>query len=216
MNPEKRVPLLDPIDRVSEILFGLIMAVTIVGSVAIGSATRDPGRAATVAALGCNIAWGLVDAVMYLLRTATERARITRIAHKIIGADRESACRLIAEELPEHMRAITGNAELEGMRRRLQGTQPLRRHPLGVRDFLEAAGIFLLVVIATFPVVIPFLLMSNTRTAMHVSRAIAIGMLFVLGVALGRYAEYLKPLRTGLAMAVLGVALIAMVMALGG
>jgi VIT1/CCC1 family predicted Fe2+/Mn2+ transporter len=118
--------------------------------------------------------------------------------------------------LPEHVRAITGDEELDGMRRRLQGTQPLRRHPLGVRDFLEAAGIFLLVVIATFPVVIPFLLMSNTRTAMHVSRAIAIGMLFVLGVALGRYAKYLKPLRTGLAMAVLGVALVTMVMALGG
>ncbi|CAB3801080.1 hypothetical protein LMG28614_05318 [Paraburkholderia ultramafica] len=48
MKPEKRVPLLDPVDRVSEILFGLIMAVTIVGSVSIGSATRDPGKAATV------------------------------------------------------------------------------------------------------------------------------------------------------------------------
>lgn len=216
MKPDKRVPLLDPIDRVSEILFGLIMAVTIVGSVSIGSATRDPGRAATVAALGCNIAWGFVDAVMYLLRTATERSRIRRIAYRIIGADSETARRMLAAELPEHVRAITGKEEIEGMHRRLQGMQPLRRHPLGARDFLEAAGIFLLVVIATFPVVIPFLLMSNTRMAIQVSRVIAVGMLFVLGVALGRYAGYLRPLRTGLAMAVLGVALIVMVMALGG
>lgn len=216
MKPEKRVPLLNLVDRVSEILFGLVMAVTIMGAISIGSTTSDPARAATIAALGCNIAWGLVDAVMYLMRTATERTRIRRIAYQALGADRDTACRLIARELPEHMRAITGTAELEGMRRRLQGIQPLRPHALAPRDFLEAAGIFLLVVIATFPVVIPFLLVSDIKTAMHLSRAITVGMLLVLGIALGRYAGHLKPLRTGLAMAVLGVGLIVAVMALGG
>lgn len=216
MKREKRVPLLDPIDRVSEILFGLIMAVTIVGSVSIGSTAHDPGRASTVAALGCNIAWGLVDAVMYLLRTATERTRIRRIAYRVKAADKDDACRLIAEELPDYLRAITGNEELDGMRRRLHGIQPVHPHALGPRDFLEAVGIFLLVVIATFPVVIPFLFVNNTHAAMQVSRAITIGMLFVLGIALGRYAGYRTPLRTGTAMAVLGVALIAIVIALGG
>jgi VIT1/CCC1 family predicted Fe2+/Mn2+ transporter len=216
MEPEKRVPLLSVIDRVSEILFGLVMAVTIMGSVSIGSASRDPARAATIAALGCNIAWGLVDAVMYLMRTATERARIRRIAHQTLGTDMSDARRLIAEELPAHLRAITGDEELESMRRRLHTIEPLRRHALGPRDFVEAVGIFVLVVIATFPVVIPFLLLTDVKAAMNASRAITVGMLFVLGVALGRYAGYLKPLRTGLGMAVLGIALIAAVKALGG
>ena len=60
MEQDKRVPLLNLIDRVSEILFGLLMAVTIMGSVSIASTSRDPARAATIAALGCNIAWDLL------------------------------------------------------------------------------------------------------------------------------------------------------------
>jgi hypothetical protein len=69
----ERERLLDPIDRISEILFGLIMAVTIVGSLSIVTAGRDEMRTVTMAALGCNLAWGLVDAVMYLVRTMSER-----------------------------------------------------------------------------------------------------------------------------------------------
>ncbi|MGF6605058.1 VIT1/CCC1 family predicted Fe2+/Mn2+ transporter [Paraburkholderia sp. GAS448] len=212
----KREPLLDPIDRVSEILFGLIMAVTIVGSASIASGAENPGRAATIAALGCNIAWGLVDAVMYLLRTATERTHLRRMGSEVLRSDSDAARRIIEASLPEHVRAIAGEEEIEGMRRRIHGLHPGGRRTLEARDFLEAFGIFLLVVIATFPVALPFLMMSDTRLAMQVSRVIAVGMLFTLGFALGRYAGYLKPVYTGLAMAALGVALILMVKALGG
>lgn len=212
----KREPLLEPIDRVSEILFGLIMAVTIVGSVSIASIAENPARTATIAALGCNVAWGIVDAVMYLLRTATERTHLRRIGYQVIQADSEAARSIIEASLPVYVRAIVGEEEIEGMRRRIHGLPPEGRRALGPRDFLEAFGIFLLVVISTFPVALPFLLLTNTRLAMHVSRAIAVSMLFVLGFALGRYAGYQKPLYTGLAMAVLGVALIATVIALGG
>ena len=70
-----RQRLLDPVDRISEILFGLIMAVTIVGSLSIATAGKDEIRTVMWAALGCNLAWGLVDAVMFVVRTATERTR---------------------------------------------------------------------------------------------------------------------------------------------
>ncbi|CAG4893652.1 VIT1/CCC1 transporter family protein [Paraburkholderia gardini] len=213
----KREALLDPVDRVSEILFGLIMAVTIVGSASIASSTENPGRAATIAALGCNVAWGLVDAVMYLLRTATERTHLRRIGYQVIQADNEHARRIIEKILPDYVRAIVGEEEIEGMRKRVHDlSSEGRRRALEPRDYLEAFGIFLLVVIATFPVVLPFLILSSTPLAMRVSRVIAISMLFVLGFALGRHAGYRSPLYTGFAMAALGVALIAMVIALGG
>ena len=73
-----------------------------------------------------------------------------------------------------------------------------------------------MVVVATFPVVIPFLLTDDTATALHWSQAITLGMLFLAGFAFGRYAGYPKPLRPGLAMAVFGAVLIAAVKALGG
>jgi quinol-cytochrome oxidoreductase complex cytochrome b subunit len=74
----------------------------------------------------------------------------------------------------------------------------------------------LLVVLATFPVVLPFLLTTNVTLAMRVSRTITLGMLFLAGMKLGHYAGYAKPSRTGLMMALLGASLIAAVMALGG
>jgi VIT1/CCC1 family predicted Fe2+/Mn2+ transporter len=214
--PERRDRLLDPIDRISEILFGLIMAVTIVGSISIATAGQEDMRSITIAALGCNLAWGLVDAVMYLIRTATERSRNRVLSTRIVGVDVDTAHRLIMEALPDHVAAITGPDEVEGMRRGLLKLRPEPRAILRPRDYLEAIGIFLLVVIATFPVVAPFLIMSDAALALRVSHAITLAMLMLAGFALGRHAGYAKPLRTGMLMAVFGAVLVGMVKALGG
>jgi len=212
----ERERLLDPIDRISEILFGLIMAVTIVGSLSIATAGRDEMRTITMAALGCNLAWGLVDAVMYLIRTMSERSHNRALATRILGADEDSAYRLIAAALPEHVARIVGPAEIEGMRRRLLELQFSEHAILRPRDWLEAIGIFVLVVIATFPVVVPFLITSDAALAIRSLQAITLGMLFLAGIALGRYAAHAKPLVTGIVMAVFGAVLIAAVKALGG
>jgi VIT1/CCC1 family predicted Fe2+/Mn2+ transporter len=214
--PEQRDRLLDPIDRISEILFGLIMAVTIVGSISIATAGQEDMRSITIAALGCNLAWGLVDAVMYLVRAATERSRNRVLLKRIVGMDVDTAHRLIMKALPDHVAAITGPDEIEGMRRCLLGLRPEARAILRPRDYLEAVGIFLLVVIATFPVVAPFLIMSNAALALRASHAITLAMLMLAGFALGRHAGYAKPLRTGVLMAVFGAVLIGAVKALGG
>lgn len=216
MAGEERKRLLDPIDRISEILFGLIMAVTIVGSLSIASTGQQEVRTATKAALGCNLAWGLVDAVMYLLRTVTERTHNRVVAQQIVSADIDTAHRMIARSLPAHIAAISGPDEIEGMRRRLLALQFTGSAVLRRRDYAEALGVFSLVVIATFPVVLPFLLTSNVAVAIRISRAGTVVMLFLTGVALGHYAGHVKPLRTGFVMAALGAALIAAVMALGG
>ena len=215
-NDDGRARLLDPVDRISEILFGLIMAVTIVGSLSIANAGRDEMRTVMVAALGCNLAWGLVDAVMYLVRTVTERTRHRELARRIVASDAKSAHALIMLALPAHVAAMTGSDELEGMRRRLLALGPMDRATLKPRDFAEAAAVFLLVVIATFPVVLPFLLLKDAAVAMPVSQAVTVVLLFLAGFSLGRHAGYARPLATGVAMAVFGVILIAIVKALGG
>ena len=208
--------LLDPIDRISEILFGLIMAVTIVGSLSIATAGQNEVRTVMTAALGCNLAWGLVDAVMYLVRTFTERTRNLTLGKQLIGADAETARRLIMAQLPEHVAMITGWVELDGMRRRLLTLSMPRRIGLKRSDYLAATGIFLLVVAGTFPVVVPFLMTDNAALAMRISRAVTLAMLFVAGFVLGRHAGHARPAGTGLVMLLLGVALIAAVKALGG
>ena len=210
-----RQRLLDPVDRVSEILFGLIMAVTIVGSLSVATAGREEIRTVMAAALGCNLAWGLVDAVMYLVQTLTERTRNLALARRVTVADAAMAHRLIEDTLPPHVAAITGPDELEGMRRRLLALPPARR-ALGREDYFAAIAIFLLVVITTFPVVVPFMLTDNAALAMQTSRVVTLVMLFLAGLVLGRYAGHARPAVTGLVMLLLGAALIAAVKALGG
>ncbi|HSD43053.1 MAG TPA: hypothetical protein VLD36_14440 [Burkholderiales bacterium] len=213
---EKPAPVLDPIDRVSEMIFGLLMALTFTGSLSVATAGREDVRTMMFAALGCNLAWGLADAVMYLVRTVTERTRKWTLLAQLRAADAAAGQRLVAEALPPRLTDTVGPEALEGMRRRLVELPPApTRSRLGPRDFKGALGVFLLVVLATFPVVIPFFVFRETAFALRVSNALSLAMLFAAGWALGRYAGG-SAWRSGLAMAVTGAALIAAIIALGG
>ena len=68
---EKR--LLNPVERISEVLFGLIMALTFTCTISVAEADRTEVRDMLVGAIGCNIAWGLVDAVMFILTMLAEK-----------------------------------------------------------------------------------------------------------------------------------------------
>ena len=92
----EREPLLDPIDRVSEIVFGVLMALSFTGALSVATAGRQEVRTMMFTALGCNLAWGLVDAVMCLIRTATERRRkVTLLARLRATQDKPEAHHLI-------------------------------------------------------------------------------------------------------------------------
>src|SRR3954470_22597934 len=71
---ERRERVLDPLARTSEILFGVIMALTFTGTLSVATAGREEVRTLLVGIIGCNIAWGLVDGVMFLMSALTERA----------------------------------------------------------------------------------------------------------------------------------------------
>ena len=59
--------ILSPVDRLSEIIFGTIMALTFTGTLSIATAGREDVREMLVGAIGCNIAWGIVDGVMFVI-----------------------------------------------------------------------------------------------------------------------------------------------------
>ena len=214
---ERREPVLNPVDRVSEMLFGLFMALTFVGAVSAATAGREQVRTMFIAALGCNLAWGLVDAVMYLVRTIVGRGRVLTVARAVRDAgDAAAGRRRVEEALPEVAARLLSTDEIEAMRARIVALPALPERPkLHRDDLLGAIGIFFIVVAATFPVVLPFVIFSNVAAAQLASRAIALAMLFGGGLALGRYAGY-GSLRTGFAMMALGLALVAAIMALGG
>jgi len=160
---EQRTPVLDPIDRVSEIIFGLIMALTFTGTISAATAGREEVRTVMFAALGCNLAWGMVDAVMYLIRTLTERTRNLTLLRRVrSAASRTTPTRSSPISCPD--------AWAKPPLRRPGTYPPAPRRParaphrgrLRRDDFAAAVGVFLLVVLATFPVVIPFIFITET------------------------------------------------------
>ena len=212
----ERERLLDPISRISEVLFGLIMALTFTSTISAATAGREEVRTLMFAAIGCNIAWGLVDAVMFLMTALTEHGRSLVLARAVRGAaDSKQAYGFIADALSPAMASALEPDDYERLR---QGVlrMPLADAPrLKRNDWRGAVGVFLLVVLSTFPVVIPFLLFTSVHVAVRASNAVAIALLFASGYLLGRYGGY-SAWGTGLSMVVLGAVLVALTIALGG
>jgi len=211
----KRV--LDPIDRVSEVLFGLIMVLTFTGSLSVAESGRDDVRAMLIGALGCNLAWGVIDAMLYLMGCLAERGQSlkTYLAIRRTG-DPLQAQNLIADALPSVVASVMPTAELETLRQRLmQLPEPPARARLTKDEWVGSVGVFLIVFASIFPVAIPFIFMRSLGPAMRVSNGIAVVMLFLTGYAFGRLSGF-RPWLTGVAMVIIGSMLVGMTMALGG
>lgn len=208
---------LEPIDRITEVMFGLLMATTFTGSLSVATAGREDARLMLIAAFGCNLAWGLADAVIYLLRTWTERTRSRTLLARLLADEKgQEGRQLIADALPARIGEVVDENGLELLRVHLMrnGQQPLPAR-LGLQDFKAALATFLLVVLATFPLVILFLVIAHTGTAIRVSNLVALIMLFLAGWLLARYSGGRRVL-TGVIMSLVGVALILAIIALGG
>jgi VIT1/CCC1 family predicted Fe2+/Mn2+ transporter len=209
--------LLDPLERMSEVLFGLIMVMVFTGSISVVEAGNADVRSVLIGALGCNVAWGIVDAVLHLMGKFTTRARglltLTAIRE---ASEPETAHRLIGDVLPPGLAAMLTRAEFESLRRRLSDMPSPTADAAFVRDdYLGAVGIFLLVFLSTLPVLVPFLVLHDVRVAMRASQGVAVAMLFAVGYSLGRHAG--RPgWRMGLVMVAAGLVLAALTMALGG
>jgi len=93
---------LAPEERLSEILFGLIMVLSIISATKIGLAEGETSiHTMIIAALGCNIAWGIVDGVMFVLEGMFTRARHTDLLMKLRSHDMNAALAALKHEIGE-------------------------------------------------------------------------------------------------------------------
>jgi hypothetical protein len=208
--------ILEPVERLSEIIFGLIMVLTITGAVSVTSTDRAEIRTMIIAALGCNIAWGIIDAGIYLMAQLGERGRLAVMAKSVREtAEPEKARSIIADELPEPVAAVLQPAQYDLIREKLVQSPSAVTARLTKADWLGALAVCILVILITFPVVIPFIFMQDVRLALRVSNVVAVALLFVCGVLFARHAG-LWPWTTGLVMVGVGVTLVSIAIALGG
>jgi hypothetical protein len=208
---------LDPMERVSEVLFGLIMVLTFTGSLSVATAGRAEVREMLVGALGCNLAWGVIDALLYLMAVLADKGRNLATFQALRAArDAEEGNRIVAGALPPLVASVLDRSHLDVIRQRLAGMPaPPTRARLGADDWRGGLAVFLLVFLSTLPVAVPFLLVGEAHFALRVSNAVAIVMLLFCGYAVGRLTGY-HPWLTALLMVLVGIALVWMTMALGG
>lgn len=211
---------LDPEESLGEVLFGLIMALTItlgVGLLSPAEALRS--HELVLALIGCNVAWGIIDAALYLLgvlfarsqrvhfvrnlRRVPTEAQALEAIRKEFGLDREHLVQ--HEDLVAFYRAsldVVKHARIERAR--------LRRD-----DAVAAALIVVLMAITAVPGALPFLVVADNLVALRLANLLQVGLLFAVGFHWARYSGA-PPWRTGAAMVALGAALVAVAVALGG
>jgi VIT1/CCC1 family predicted Fe2+/Mn2+ transporter len=168
-------------------------------------------------ALGCNLAWGVIDAVFYLMGSFSLRGhglmRLKALRHV---SDPAQTQQIITQAIPPVLASVLSSSDFEAMRLKLNQLPELQLHArLGREEWRGGVAVFLIVVLTTLPVTMPFALIEETRRALRVSNSIAIVMLFLTGYAFGRYSGD-RPARMGLIMVLLGGAMVGITIALGG
>jgi hypothetical protein len=211
----RRTRLLDPVSRTTEVLFGLIMVLTFTASLNASEAGREDVWLMLVGAIGCCLAWGLIDGAMYLLSVRAEKAIAGQAFATARGASPDAAREAIIEAMPPVIARVLDSDDIERLRQRLVAIEP---DPgalvLSRQDWLAAVAVFLLVFLSTVPIALPFLFIGDAASALWYSHAIALTLLFAAGYSLGSH--WNRGLQAGLAMVVTGVALVAVALALGG
>src|SRR5512139_2083949 len=135
--------------------------------------------------LGCNLAWGIIDGVLYVLGQVFDRGRIRRIGfHLRQSASDDEARRMVAAELDETLEPMTD----EPARRNLYDAivERVRRVPAAPNsvtrdDMLGALAACWVVFACSIPAVLPFLFLDDPELALRISNAILIGLLFFVG-----------------------------------
>ena len=212
---------LDPGSHMGEALFGLIMTLTFTlgADLVIQEEGREGTRQMLIGILGCNLAWGIIDAVLYVLGCAFERGRVQRIGYEVRKArNPDQARRLVAGELDELLAPLTDPQQRDALYSAIVQrvkTEPTLPDPLTREDLLGGLESGLLVFSCSIPAVLPFLVFDQPQIALRVSNAILLALLYYLGYRHARH-TLAKPWIAGFVFLLAGLLLVVLTIRLGG
>ncbi|HXV76963.1 MAG TPA: VIT1/CCC1 transporter family protein [Candidatus Polarisedimenticolaceae bacterium] len=211
---------LDPADSLEEVLFGVIMVLTFtLGAGLIVEESEDATTELLLAILGCNVAWGLIDAGMYAMGCILERSRKSRLLESLERAANErDALAIVGRELDERLEPLTSAEERERFYREiikhLRSVTPERTR-LTREVLFGAVATFGLVFASTIPAIVPFLVFHDRFLALRVSNLLLLVMLFLAGFRWAR-ATHANAWLFGTTLLGVGLVLVAIAIALGG
>lgn len=220
--------LLDPIDRLSETIFSVLILLTL--TLAFRIFTLGPNPALPIpeayvndllfAAVGATVAWGLIDGVMYALMELFQRSERHRLLLLLQAAQNEQqGVAVVAAELDYILEPITGEAERQQLYRgifaQLRYSAP---RPVGFKreDFVGGLGCVLVAIVAVLPSLLPLLLLRHEPLlAIRVSNLVSFAVLFWAGYSWGIHTGT-NPWRTGLLLLGFAALMVAVAIPLGG
>lgn len=212
---------LDPGSHMGEALFGLIMTLTFtLGADLVTEAQgREGARQMLIGILGCNLTWGIIDGVVYVLGCAFERGRLHRIGGEVHAAQSPLRARqLVAAELDELLVPLTDARQRDSLYaaivQRVKTGAIAPPQPVTRKDLLGGLESGLLVFACSVPAVLPFLLFDEPRVALRVSNTILLALLYYLGYRHARH-TLARPWIAGLVFLLLGLFLVAVAILLG-
>jgi len=217
-NPRFFARHLDFSDQIGEALFAMIMAMGFTIAVRMGMDDAD-NRTLFIAILGCNTAWALVDAIIFILLTLYERmhqSHVISLAQQ--PANEAAALAAIRDSYDETLASITSESEREALYQRMLANarqQPAVAAKLRGGDFVSAVALALVSLVFTVPILLPFLLVDDTLLAVRTSNGIGIVLLFLLGYVWAKRTSG-RPYLLGFVMATIGIAMTVMTILLGG
>jgi hypothetical protein len=211
---------LDPASRLSEVLFGLIMVLSVTLTAGLTAAEGSSGiRQLLLAAIGCNLAWGIIDAVMYVMNNITVRSLEMRLVHTIQDApDKDAALNLIRNEIDPRLHSLLDPEESLALSRSIHkriAQMKVAKVRVTREDLYGAIACFWLVFVSCLSAAVPFLIFSEPMVALRVSNALLVVLLYLVGRRWARYAGTNR-LLTGLSMVAIGLLLVGVSILLGG
>ena len=219
--PERRRILggLNPPDALAEVTCGLVMTLTFIltaGHYAVNAA--NPSRMLLKAALGCTLAWGIIDGMLYVMSDLYKRERRNQLLAKLRSSPADARADLqdkIGDSVGELTSAemITLVDALARVGTRLE-TQPVKFTGANFRAMTTS---IVCNIAALIPAALPFLVLRGAewRTALRASNGMVVAMMFGVGYAWGKSSGF-RPLRTGLILVAIGLAMVGIAVLLGG
>lgn len=218
--------LIDPIDRLVETIYSVLVLLTF--TLAFRIFMLEPGAAITddyviellTGATLAIVAWGVIDGIVYLLAEVLERGERHRILWYLHSADNQAeAVEVIADELDFILEPIAS----EDQRTRLyedvvahlidNEPQPVK---LKREDFIGASTCVLIAIVSVLPSFVPFLIFRNNYPlAIRISNLVSFAVLFYSGYEWGKYTG-VNPWRIGFLLVMVGVLLVAIAIPFGG
>ena len=191
---------------------------TLTAGFAVGEG-EGKARELLIAAIGCNLAWGVIDGAMYVIGSLLERSRRERdLARGRSAPDEAAAFDVIARYFENTLARFATDEErvrFYGVVREAARRKPPERMRLHREDVYGGFASFCLLVFTTIPAVIPFLLIDAPHRALRVLNVLMVALLFLVGLQWGRHA-YVNRWPAGFAFLATGIVLVGIAIALGG